>query len=203
MKSKRTVLVLGLLALMACGKKTPPAPTVYIQEGDTFYHRAKCECLSGREVAYQEADVKERGYKPCVICMVTNTILDPTFQKSALKEQEAREEAEMKASEERARKREAQRQASRDLENRKAEESRIAAEEQRLLLEEQQQEEARLQFNQSISQNRRARESEKHGALNNVRTLTSDDAYRESLRHGAVQWNGGGVVWQQPINRVP
>jgi len=214
MKTQRAVLLLGLLLLVACEKKGPPAPTVYIQEGDTYYHRAKCECLTGREVAYKEKEVKEKGYKPCVICMVTNTVLDVDYHKTAYKEQQAIEAAEgetakekalrqEKAATERALREEAQRRAAKELEARQEEENRIAAEEQRAAYEAQQQEEARIQFNQSITQNRKARESEKLDALNNVHTITSEDAYHQSIQHAPVQWNAGNVVWQEPPRRVP
>lgn len=203
MKTRLAVLFLGVLAIAACEKKGPPAPTVYVQEGDSFYHRAKCTCLTGREVAFKEEEVKAKGYKPCVICMVTNTVLDADFHKAAYKEQQAFEAAEAKAAREQALRDEAQRSAARELRARQEEEERIAAEEQRAALGAQQQEEARLQFNQSISQNRKARESEKMDAFKNVHTITSEDAYRQSLQRSPVQWNAGNVVWQEPPRRVP
>jgi hypothetical protein len=66
MKLWRQISCVFIVMLFGCHK--PPSPTVYIQEGDTFYHRAKCECLTGNEQAFPLSSVKKEGYKPCLIC---------------------------------------------------------------------------------------------------------------------------------------
>jgi len=66
----------------------PPAPSVFVQEGDGYYHRAGCALLQGKQTSWPEADVCKGGYKPCWECFLTNTYLDtPAYAVKAVEEQ--------------------------------------------------------------------------------------------------------------------
>jgi hypothetical protein len=174
-------------------KDAVSTPTVMTQEGDGFFHRVDCKRLMHPKARSCKQEVAiEQGFRPCVICLVENTLLDPQFhrdmaaQQAALLEQEYYKQPKVCPF------------CAKTITYEHRDWyycSQECADNYQLWLSNQQAECRKQEFNQSVSEQRRERE---HAMKQPVGALTSEDAYRSNT---GVSWNGGGVRWNIPPNR--
>jgi len=65
----------GYTPCLRCNSDVPPGvPHVYVNPGETVYHRALCPNLADDKLLMPKAEAIEQGYTPCPECAITERI---------------------------------------------------------------------------------------------------------------------------------